>query len=181
MQITDKELAKMGKADVSSKVFAEEKKEGLSLSSSEVMELLHAVHEKGADFRFKAAGFSMKPSIRNNDVITISPLKEIPPSVGEVVAFRHPRSNRLLIHRVVRKKHGTFFIRGDNLRQIDSHIPLENILGVVTRIERQGRVLFWPDRFRHPSRARLYFRGYLVYLKIRYRLRIALRFIKKSP
>jgi hypothetical protein len=167
----------MGKFDVSSKVFSEEKKEGLSLSNTEVMELLHAVHEKGADFQFKATGFSMKPCIRNNDVITISPLKKIPPSVGEVVAFRHPRSNRLLIHRVVWKKNDTFLIRGDNLQQTDPHIPLENILGVVTRIERQGRVLFWPDRFRHPSRARLYFRLYLGYLRIRFLLRTALRFI----
>jgi hypothetical protein len=167
----------MRKVDVSSKVPAEKKKEELSLPNTAMMELLRAVHDKGAAFRFKAAGFSMTPSIRNNDVITISPLKEIPPAVGEVVAFRHPRSNRLLIHRVVRKKHGTFFFRGDNLRQTDSHIPRENILGVVTRVERRGRVLSWPDRFRHPLRARLYFRGYLAYTNIRFRLRTALRFI----
>jgi hypothetical protein len=143
------------------------------------MELLGAVHEKGAAFRFKAAGLSMTPSICNHDVITISPLEGIPPFVGEVVAFRHPRTGRLLIHRVVRKKQGTFFIRGDSLRYTDSHIPRENILGVVTAVERQGRVLFWPNRLQHPFRARLYFRGYLAYREIRFRLKAALRFIFK--
>lgn len=169
----------MGKVDASTKVFAENKKEELSIPGTAVMELLRAVHEKGAVFRFKAAGLSMTPSICNNDVITISPLEKIPPFVGEVVAFRHPRTGRLLIHRVVRKNQGTFFIRGDSLRYTDSYIPRENILGVVTAVERQGRSLFWPNRFLHPFWARLYFRGYLAYRELRVRLKTALRFIFK--
>ena len=154
-----------------------EKKEELSLPGTAVMELLRAVHEKGASFRFKAAGLSMTPSIRNHDVITISPLEKIPPFVGEVVAFRHPRTGRLLIHRVVKRKQNTFFIRGDCLRYTDSHIPRENILGIVTAVERQGRRLFWPDRFHNPFWARLYFRCYLAYREIRFLLKAALCFI----
>jgi hypothetical protein len=169
----------MGKLDISLKVFAENKKEELSITGTAVMELVRAVHEKGAAFRFKAAGLSMTPSICNNDVITISPLEEILPFVGEVVAFRHPRTGGLLIHRVVRKKQSTFNIRGDSLRYTDSHIPRENILGVVTAVERQGRGLFWPDRFHHPFWARLYFGGYLVYREMRFRLKAVLRFIFK--
>jgi len=169
----------MGKVDVSSKVFAENKKEELSIPGTAVIELLRAVHEKGAALRFKAAGSSMTPAICNNDVITISPLEEIPPFVGEVVAFHHPRTDRLLIHRVVRKKQGTFNIRGDSLRYTDSHIPRVNILGVVTAVERQGRVLFWPNRFQHPFWARLYFRGYLAYRIMMFHLKAVLRFIFK--
>jgi hypothetical protein len=157
-----------------------EKKEELSLQGTALLELLRAVHEKGAAFRFKAAGFSMVPAICNHDVITISLLEDISPFVGEVVAFRHPRTGRLLVHRVVRKKQGTFFIRGDSLRYTDSHIPGENILGVVTAVERQDRVLFWPNRFRHPFWARLYFRGYLVYMEMRFRVKTVLRFIFKK-
>ena len=167
----------MGTLDISLKVFAENKKEELSITGTAVMELVRAVHEKGAAFRFKAAGLSMTPSICNNDVITVSPLEKIPPFVGEVVAFRHPRTGRLLIHRVVRKKQSTFNIRGDSLRYTDSHIPRENILGVVTAVERRGRGLFWPDRFHHPFWARLYFAGYLAYREIRFRLKAVLRFI----
>ena len=169
----------MGTLEGSSKVWAEDKKEELSLPGTVVMELLRAVHEKGASFRFIAAGLSMTPAICNNDVITISPLEEIPPFMGEVVAFQHPRTGGLLIHRVVRKKQGTFFIRGDSLRQTDSNIPRENILGVVTAVERRGQMLFWPDRFRHPFWARLYFRGYLAFTIMRFRLKAALRFIFK--
>jgi ribosomal protein L35AE/L33A len=157
-----------------------EKNEELSIPGTAVMELLRAVHEKGAALRFKAAGSSMTPSICNHDVITVSPLEEISPFVGEVVAFRHPRTGRLLVHRVVRKKQGTFDIRGDSLRYTDSHIPRENILGVVTAVERRGRGLFWPDRFRHPFWARLYFRGYLAYTEMRFHLKAALRLIFKK-
>lgn len=167
----------MKNVDASAKVSGDKKKEELSLPGTAVMELVRAVHEKGAAFRFKAAGWSMTPSICNNDVITISPLEEIPPFVGEVVAFRHPRTGGLLVHRVVKIKQGTFFIRGDSLRYTDTYISRENILGVVTAVERRGRALFWPDRFRHPFWARLYFRGYLVYRIMRFSLKAALRFI----
>lgn len=153
------------------------KKEALSLPGPAVMELIAAVHEKGAVFRFKAAGFSMRPSIRNNDVITISPLKGIPPFLGEVVAFRHPKTGSLIIHRVVGKKQGVFFIKGDRLRQVDGHIPLENIIGTVIKVERVGRRIFWPDRFRRRLRAKLYFKGFLTWLRIRRVLRAVPRLI----
>jgi len=137
-------------------------------------------HEKGADFRFKAAGYSMTPAIRSNDVITISPLKEIPPFVGEVAAFRHAHTDRLMIHRVVRKKKGIFFIKGDRARHMDGNIPLENILGVVTRVERGGRAVFWPDRFRHPLRAKLYARGFLYWLNVQRGLKTVFRRIARA-
>ncbi|UCH92631.1 MAG: S24/S26 family peptidase [Candidatus Aminicenantes bacterium] len=158
----------------------ENEKDVLCLSGPAVMELIQAVHEKGAAFRFKATGYSMTPSIRNNDVITISPLKKIPPSVGEVVAFRHLQTGRLMIHRVVRKKQGSFFIKGDRLRQMDGNIPLENILGVITRVERGGQTVFWPDRFRHPLWTKLYFKGLLSWLNVRRGLKAVRRRIVRA-
>ena len=64
--------------------------DGISLSAPVIMELIEAVHEKGASFRFQAKGYSMTPAIRNGDVITVSPLRDIEPRRGDVVAFRHP-------------------------------------------------------------------------------------------
>jgi hypothetical protein len=104
-------------------------------------------------------------------------LKGILPFSGEVVAFRHPQTDRLILHRVVRKRENSFFIKGDNLRVIDSHIPEENILGVVTKVERKGKAIFWPDRFRHRFLAKRYFKGYISYLNIRRGLKTILRFI----
>jgi signal peptidase I len=145
-----------------------EKRQGeIYIPAGDVVELIAAVREKGADFRFKAPGGSMRPAIRNNDLVTLSPLQGLSPFAGEVVAFRHPQSNRLFLHRVIRKKEKLYFIRGDRLQWVDKHIPVENILGVVTEVERSGKTIFWPHRFHRPKRARFYFGSFLIYLSLR--------------
>lgn len=155
--------------------FIKKSQDEVYICGADMAELISAVQKKGASFRFKATGSSMRPSIRSNDILTISPLQGIPPFTGEVTAFRHPRSNRLILHRIVKKKGISYSIRGDNQRLTDAHIPQENILGIVTRVERKGRARFWPDRFDRPILARLYFRGYLVYLHLRRILKFLLR------
>ena len=120
--------------------------EGISLSAPVIMELIEAVHEKGASFRFQARGYSMTPAIRDGDIITLSPLGSKIPGRGDVLAFRHPERPRLLVHRVLRKKENRFFSKGDNCSEADGWIPAENLLGLVTRVERQGKMLFWPNR-----------------------------------
>jgi hypothetical protein len=158
-------------------MLVDKKKEEVFLSGPDIMELLRAVQKKGAAFRFKATGSSMRPCICNNDMITVSPLKGIPPFPGEVVAFRHPQTDRLILHRVVRKREHSFFIKGDNIQVIESLIPEENILGVVTKVERQGKAIFWPDRFHYRFLAKCYFKGYMTYINIRRGLKTILRFI----
>lgn len=120
--------------------------EGISLSAPMVMDLLEAVHEKGAAFRFKAKGYSMTPSIRDGDVITISPLKDIMPRRGDVVAFRHPERPQMLVHRVLHTQARKYFIMGDNCSEADGWIPAENLLGLIMKVERRGRPLYWPNR-----------------------------------
>jgi len=124
----------------------ESRDEGISLSAPVIMELIEAVHEKGASFRFQAAGYSMTPAIRHGDVISVSPLNDIMPRRGDVLAFRHPELPRMLVHRVLHTKERKYFIKGDNCLEADGWIPAENILGLVTRVERHGRPRFWPNR-----------------------------------
>ena len=112
--------------------------DGISLSSPVIMELIEAVHEKGASFRFQARGFSMTPAIRDNDVITISPLQDLMPRRGDVVAFRHPERPQMLVHRVLHGETKKYFIKGDNCPEADGWVPAENILGLITRVERRG-------------------------------------------
>jgi hypothetical protein len=127
-------------------LITETKDEGFSLSAPMVMELIEAVHEKGAPFRFKARGHSMTPAIRDGDYITLYPLGEMLPGRGDVLAFRHSNQLQMLVHRVLRKKRNRFFIKGDNCSAADGWVPAGNLLGIVIRVERQGRVRFWPNR-----------------------------------
>ena len=122
----------------------------LSLSGPALIQLLRAVLGKGAPARFRAKGFSMSPFIKNEDVVTISPLQHKRPGLGDIIAFVHPETEGLCIHRIVRKKDGIYVTKGDNISETDECVPRENILGFVTRVERDGKEVFLglgPERF----------------------------------
>jgi hypothetical protein len=122
----------------------------LPLSGRGLVDLLRAVLSKGVPVRFQARGFSMSPFIKNNDVVTISPLQGTQPSLGDIVAFAHPETQGLYIHRIVRNKDGFCVTKGDNRSQTEESVPIKNILGSVTRVERDGRHVFLglgPERF----------------------------------
>lgn len=123
-----------------------------------MIDLLLAVHEKGAVFRFRASGESMFPTIRNGDIITVSSPDGVHAVPGDIVAFRTPLGGKLAVHRVTGVRSGSFLIKGDNSLEPDGTIPRSDILGLVTRIERGGRPIFWPDRRKWPKGAVLYSR-----------------------
>jgi GNAT superfamily N-acetyltransferase len=109
----------------------------LRLTDGSLHELMTAVIEKGASFRFRARGFSMFPFIRDRDVITLASLKSVGP--GDVVAFRHPHSGKLAVHRILEKKADGFLIKGDNIPEPDGIIPAEDVLAVAVSVERKHR------------------------------------------
>jgi hypothetical protein len=81
----------------------------------------------------------MHPFIKDNDVITISPLKKNLTQTGDIVAFVNPRTDKLTIHRILKKNGNTYLAMGDNVSRVDGFIRQENILGRVTKIERNGK------------------------------------------
>lgn len=114
----------------------------VSLSGRALVELLQAVLQKGVPARFQAKGFSMAPFIKNEDVVTISPLKQKRPGLGDIIAFVHAEKGGLCVHRIVHKKDGLYVTRGDNRSETDERVPRENILGFVTGVERDGSRVF---------------------------------------
>ena len=148
---------------------------GIPLSAPVIMELIEAVHEKGAPFRFQARGYSMTPAIRDGDDITISPLGNLIPGRGDVLAFRHINQSQLLVHRVLRKKGDLFLIQGDNCTTVDGWIPADNLLGLVTRVERKGKKCFWPNRSQPGLRSAIYLFIYPVWPPVRRLLAISKR------
>lgn len=120
-------------------VYVQESGEDMLLSSAAVRELLEAILEKGQHVRFRAGGMSMFPFILNGDVATIAPLDRRGLRPGDIVAFLHPSSNSLTLHRLIGVENDYYEIRGDSAMQPDGKIPLDNILGKVIRVERKGR------------------------------------------
>jgi len=113
-----------------------------SLSGPALVQLLGAVLDKGAAVRFQAKGFSMSPFIKNKDVVTISPLQGKRPGLGHIIAFVHKETDGLCIHRIVRVKDGFYVTKGDNISETAECVPRENILGLLTRVERTGKEVF---------------------------------------
>lgn len=123
----------------------------LPLTGEALLDLMSSVLAKGFPFRFCARGWSMAPFIKDGDVITISPLKSKTISVGEVVAFIHPEFSKLVVHRSIAKQGVTVLIRGDRVENYtDGIIPIHNIIGRVTKIERNKRQIWiglGPERY----------------------------------
>jgi hypothetical protein len=126
------------------------KREELSLSSQQLEKLMRGVLGKGAAFRFQGKGFSMSPFIKDGDVLTIAPVQGSAPGFGDVVVFTHPNTGKLIIHRIIGKKAGSYLTKGDNAPEGDGLISRAAILARVTKVERNGKYIslgLGPDRF----------------------------------
>jgi hypothetical protein len=112
----------------------------LPLSGPALIGLMQEVLGRGLPFRFQARGWSMSPFVLDGDVITVAPLLKTRPGLGAVVAFVHPGTGDLLVHRILGREETGWLTQGDNLAHSpDGLVPAANILGRVTEIQRQGR------------------------------------------
>ena len=111
----------------------------LALSGEALLDLMKAVLERDLAFRFEARGTSMAPFIRSGDIVTIQPLRDRCLSKGDVVAFTEPLTEKLYVHRIIKKTASRYAVKGDNVSLPDGVIPATRILGVVSKVERKGR------------------------------------------
>ena len=92
--------------------------------------------ERGVPLRSAALGSSMAPFIHDHDILTIAPLGDRRPRIGDVVAFAACGGDHLVIHRVVAQAGDGWRIRGDNAWTDDGVASRDEILGRVVRVER---------------------------------------------
>jgi hypothetical protein len=121
------------------------------LSGNEVLpELVKDILGKGVECRLQVKGYSMSPFIKDSDVVTISPISDSLPGFGDVIAFIHPKTDKLIIHRVVWEIGDACIVKGENAAEPDGLIERKHMIGIITGVERKGRkVLFGlgPERF----------------------------------
>ncbi len=102
------------------------------------LELATEVLTSFGKIRLPVNGSSMFPAIRPGDLLEIS-RPDRPIWTGEVVVFEY--HGRLVTHRVVGSYGDMLITRGDRLRYPDRLLPRTAILGLVTAIERRGRLI----------------------------------------
>ncbi|PYQ27037.1 MAG: hypothetical protein DMF56_22055 [Acidobacteria bacterium] len=91
---------------------------------------------RGHAVRFRAAGDSMHPLVRDNDYLHVEPAAKLRIRRGDVVLTLAPRG--LTAHRVMNWDDATLVTRGDNQRLHDTPVVRAHVLGVVTHAERNG-------------------------------------------
>jgi hypothetical protein len=103
-----------------------------------VKEVHKKLLEEGFDIRISSLGSSMFPLIATGDKITISPEKSF--VVGNLIVFT--RGEQMVCHRLVKvfEKGGIKYYqaRGDSFFCLDDPVTSDQILGRVTKIEREN-------------------------------------------
>lgn len=111
--------------------------EKLLVSNLDLADILHEVLSKGLNFKFTATGMSMSPFISDGDILEIAPPSDSRAfQIGDVVAFTDPSTQKLIIHRIIKKKKGLFLLKGDNIFQNDGYFEKKNIHGCVKNVRK---------------------------------------------
>jgi phage repressor protein C with HTH and peptisase S24 domain len=110
-----------------------------SVNSVRFIETLKDLLARGHVVRFQADGWSMHPTIRYGEMITVEPLGESPVRTGDVLLYRHART--AIAHRLVRVTSTELVLRGDAADCCDAPISSDQLLGRVVAVERRGRTV----------------------------------------
>ena len=112
--------------------------EDLRIAGAPMIDLIRDVIGRGASIKVIASGCSMAPFIKDGDILTLSPLPARAPECGDVVAFKFPQTDRMMIHRVIEVHRVRYLVKGDYLSGPDCLIAKSDILGLLSRVERAG-------------------------------------------
>jgi len=112
----------------------------ITSTAPDFLALCVACLEQGVTIHFRAEGISMRPAVHSGDIVHVRPLNGTPPAVGEVVllvdAQGKPRVHRIAARKLTGQEVMT---AGDgHLGELDAAIGKEQILGIVSAVERDG-------------------------------------------
>ena len=118
-------------------------------------ELASEVLRSSGKLRLQVMGWSMLPSVWPGDTLVVERVKGEAVSKGDIVLFG--RDRRLFAHRVVRKSsspgNSTIRTRGDAMPAADPPVDESQLLGRVSFIVRNGRIIEPSRRLRLSERA----------------------------
>jgi signal peptidase I len=110
--------------------------------SSRFLQTIENLLRDGHPVSFRAEGWSMHPTIRDGEVITVAPLGRSRVHIGEVLLYR--RGDTPIAHRVVRLdshsgRSTMLVLQGDAVPYRDRPVTPEQVLGRVRTVQRGGR------------------------------------------
>jgi hypothetical protein len=111
-----------------------------SINARELIELASHVTRDGYSFRFIAHGHSMQPFILDGDTLEVVPLVNQKPTLGDVLLVK-TKPDQLLAHRVIGIRDNLLLIRGDACPNPDGWFSIDQIIGKVVMLFRNGRCI----------------------------------------
>lgn len=106
------------------------------MTSKLILELL----KKGKSVSVKVEGRSMYPSIQQYDNVVISD-KPDKIKISDILCFKTSNTNSFIIHRVLWCFRDQLLIAGDNNMNVDPLISKSDVIGKITSIHRNKRVI----------------------------------------
>ena len=129
------------------------------------------VLEKNGVLVYTNVGFSMMPLLRQRkDIIEI---RRIEGRCRKYDVVFYKRGENYILHRVLKVLPDGYIIAGDHCTFIETDIKDENILGIMTRVQRNGKDIT-PDNFWYKLYVHLWCDVYpvrMLILKIKFRIR----------
>ena len=111
----------------------------MNIDARQFLSTMQELIEKGETVPIPVSGFSMRPFLANNrDTVLVSKtagsLKK-----GDIALYQR-KNGQYILHRIV-KVHpdNTFDLIGDAQTVIETHVALSQIIGIVTKINRNGK------------------------------------------
>lgn len=119
-------------------------KKCLSSNSESFAELCVDLLNRGKSVRFMAHGSSMKPMVRDGDILLVEPALINSARLGMVVlCLASP--GRVVVHRIIKIKRDQkafkYLIQGDNVEKPDGWFTAKEIIGNIKSIQRDGTVV----------------------------------------
>jgi signal peptidase len=112
-------------------------------------ELASEVLRSSGTLRLQVNGWSMLPSVLPGDTLTVKSVTSEEICEGDIVLFG--RDCRLFVHRVAKKSgHGSIITRGDAMPHADPPVSEGELLGRVSFVVRNGKLI---EPSRHPRLA----------------------------
>lgn len=111
----------------------------MDISHATKCELAGEVVRSFGKLRLQVTGWSMLPTVWPGDTLLIERAEIHPVGKGDIVLFS--REGRLFAHRVVGSSNQGFLTRGDAMAAPDSVVDKAAVLGRVSHIIRDGRLI----------------------------------------
>jgi ribosomal protein S18 acetylase RimI-like enzyme len=109
----------------------------MTIPSQVVMPVIRAALARGQRVRMTVNGNSMWPVIHDGDVVEVAPQGAAPARGDIVLAESAPA--RYVVHRVVRVRGESIWLRGDAQTRSEGPVALHDLLGMVTGATHAGR------------------------------------------